>query len=540
VNHIFQYLNRHWIKRQLEDTAPPSGIYPINVLAVVVWQQDFFARQETRVSRALLALIEKERCGEQVDTHLLAGVVSGYVNLGAADSSRRRRQLGAPPSAPPPPPTRRSPCTDHTSSSRCSAATKTFYAAESSEFIALNPIPDYMRKVEARLNEERQRARQYLHASTEEGLLSTTENAMVGAHVEALWAAFSPLLAADKHDDLARLYRLLQNRPAARGLQPLRAPFSEHAQACGLAAVEELAAKEGVPDPAEYVTTLVRVFDQFKSLVHTAFQRDPQFMEGLDKAARRFVNDNAVTKAANSSSKSPELIARYTDGLLRKSAKFDALEVEGALANVMSIFVYVDDQDVFQTFYSKLLAKRLIHGTSVSEDLEGQMLGRLKAACGHEFTQKLQCMFTDVAGSRDLMDAFHGKHKASALPVDLSVMVLATNAWPLQAAATNFTLPDLLQECETLFSRSTSRRTAGASSTGCTSSPRPRCARTTPSRIAPATCSSARRTSSACCCSSTSSPTTPSSRPSRSRPPRCSTTPPCALRCSRSSRPLCC
>lgn len=454
VNHIFQYLNRHWIKRQLEDTAPPSGIYPINVLAVVVWQQDFFARQETRVSRALLALIEKERCGEQVDTHLLAGVVSGYVHLGTADASQPAGgSSGTPPLSAAAAADKALAVYRNYIEQPLLAATKTFYAAESSEFIALNPIPDYMRKVESRLNEERQRARQYLHASTEEGLLSATENAMVGAHVEALWAAFSPLLAADKHDDLARLYRLLQNRPAARGLQPLRAPFSEHAQACGLAAVEELAAKEGVPDPAEYVTTLVRVFDQFKALVHTAFQRDPQFTEGLDKAARRFVNDNAVTKAANSSSKSPELIARYTDGLLRKSAKFDAIEVEGALANVMSIFVYVDDQDVFQTFYAKLLAKRLIHGTSVSEDLEGQMLGRLKAACGHEFTQKLQCMFTDVAGSRDLMDAFHGKHKANALPVDLSVMVLATNAWPLQAAATNFTLPELLQECETLFSQ---------------------------------------------------------------------------------------
>ena len=48
----------------------------------------------------------------------------------------------------------------------------------------------------------------------------------------------------------------------------------------------------------------------------------------------------------------------------------------------MSVFRYIEDQDVFQTFYAKLLAKRLIHGTSASEDLEDQMIGRLKAACG--------------------------------------------------------------------------------------------------------------------------------------------------------------
>lgn len=44
----------------------------------------------------------------------------------------------------------------------------------------------------------------------------------------------------------------------------------------------------------------------------------------------------------------------------------------------MVVFKYIEDKDVFQTFYSKMLAKRLIHGTSASEDLEGTMIGKLK------------------------------------------------------------------------------------------------------------------------------------------------------------------
>jgi cullin 1 len=44
----------------------------------------------------------------------------------------------------------------------------------------------------------------------------------------------------------------------------------------------------------------------------------------------------------------------------------------------MVVFKYIEDKDVFQTFYSKQLAKRLIHGTSASEDLEGVMIGKLK------------------------------------------------------------------------------------------------------------------------------------------------------------------
>ena len=45
------------------------------------------------------------------------------------------------------------------------------------------------------------------------------------------------------------------------------------------------------------------------------------FVAALDKACGKFINANAVTKAANSSSKSPELLARYCDLLLKKSSK---------------------------------------------------------------------------------------------------------------------------------------------------------------------------------------------------------------------------
>jgi cullin 1 len=56
--------------------------------------------------------------------------------------------------------------------------------------------------------------------------------------------------------------------------------------------------------------------------------------------------------------------------------------MERLLNDVMVVFKYIEDKDVFQTFYSKQLAKRLIHGTSASEDLEGTMIGKLKVRPG--------------------------------------------------------------------------------------------------------------------------------------------------------------
>lgn len=45
---------------------------------------------------------------------------------------------------------------------------------------------------------------------------------------------------------------------------------------------------------------------------------DPAFQRALDKACERFINRNAVTEAAGSSRKSPELLAKYVDMLLKK------------------------------------------------------------------------------------------------------------------------------------------------------------------------------------------------------------------------------
>jgi cullin 1 len=44
----------------------------------------------------------------------------------------------------------------------------------------------------------------------------------------------------------------------------------------------------------------------------------------------------------------------------------------------MTVFKYVEDKDVFQKFYSKMLAKRLVNGTSASEDAESSMISKLK------------------------------------------------------------------------------------------------------------------------------------------------------------------
>ena len=60
----------------------------------------------------------------------------------------------------------------------------------------------------------------------------------------------------------------------------------------------------------------------------------------------------------------------------------------------MVLFKYLEDKDVFRTFYTTKLSKRLIHDVSASDESEASMVSKLKEACGFEYTSKLQQIFT--------------------------------------------------------------------------------------------------------------------------------------------------
>jgi len=83
------------------------------------------------------------------------------------------------------------------------------------------------------------------------------------------------------------------------------------------------------------------------------------------------------------------------------------------------------------------------------------MIGKLKSACGYEYTSKLQRMFTDMSVSRDLLERFKNHLEESGnnknVGLDFGVLVLATGSWPLQPPSTNFSIPKDLQTCEQFF-----------------------------------------------------------------------------------------
>ena len=322
------------------------------------------------------------------------------------------------------------------------AATKTYYENESNQFIAENSVIEYMKKAETRLDEEKARVGLYLHPDIMKSLMSTCLTALVTDHSVLLRDEFQVLLDADRQDDLARMYKLLYR--VHDGLEPLRNKFEAHVRKSGLAAVEKVAVDGDNMEPKTYVDALLEVHSQYQKLVDNAFGAESEFVRSLDNACKEFVNRNKVCKTG--STRSPELLAKYTDALLKKSAKSaEEADLEASLIQVMTVFKYIEDKDVFQKFYSRMLAKRLVHSSSASEDAETSMIGKLKEACGFEYTNKLQRMFQDIQISTDLNSNFKemlSKNlNSDDAKVDATYQILGTGFWPLTPPNTNFIPP---------------------------------------------------------------------------------------------------
>uniref|UniRef100_A0AAY3ZYH4 Cullin-1 n=1 Tax=Denticeps clupeoides TaxID=299321 RepID=A0AAY3ZYH4_9TELE len=327
------------------------------------------------------------------------------------------------------------------------------------ETINTRLISGVVQSYEARLLEEQRRVQVYLHESTQDELAHKCEQVLIEKHLEIFHTEFQYLLDADKNEDLGRMYNLVSR--ISDGLGELKTLLETHIHNQGLAAVEKCG-DSALNDPKIYVQTILDVHRKYNALVMSAFNNDAGFVAALDKACGKFINNNAITKMAQTSSKSPELLARYCDSLLKKSSKNpEEAELEDTLNQVMVVFKYIEDKDVFQKFYAKMLAKRLVHQNSASDDAEASMISKLKQACGFEYTSKLQRMFQDIGVSKDLNEQFK-KHlsNSESLDLDFGIQVLSSGSWPFQQSCT-FTLPSELERSYQRFTAFYASRHSG-------------------------------------------------------------------------------
>ncbi|POV98267.1 hypothetical protein PSHT_14120, partial [Puccinia striiformis] len=418
VNRLFTYLNRHWIKREKDEGR--KNVHSVYTLALVNWKENFFVdlQKHNKLTLAVLSLIENQRNNEVIDPNLVKRAVGSFVSLGLDESDSNRQNLDV---------------YKESFEGPFLKETERYYRVESEAFIAKTSIPEYMQKAEMRLKEEENRVDMYLHLSSRRMLVTTCETVLVKEHAELLQEEFMRLLENQKESDLSRMHGLLGRIP--EGLDPLRAQFEVATKASGISEISRIAGdKPDSVEPKAYVDGILGVYTKYSELVKKSFRGEAGFNAALDKACREFINTNAVT--GKSSQKSPELLAKYSDQLLKKTNKVgEETDLNQSLLQTMTVFKYIEAKDVFQKFYSKMLAKRLVFFQSASDDAEASMISRLKDQCGYTIILR-RCN-----GCFLFKERMTQTHDASDLSVDFHALALATGSWPLQAPTTGLTIP---------------------------------------------------------------------------------------------------
>uniref|UniRef100_UPI003AAEF061 cullin-4A isoform X2 n=1 Tax=Centroberyx gerrardi TaxID=166262 RepID=UPI003AAEF061 len=349
---------------------------------------------QKRTVDGILEQIELERNGETVDRSLLRSLLGMLSDLQVYKDSFEERFL---------------------------TETNRLYAAEGQRLMQERDVPEYLHHVARRLEEENDRVMSYLDQSTQKPLITCVEKQLLGEHMTAiLQKGLSTLLDENRVTELTLLYQLFSK--VKGGLPTLLQFWRDYIKSFGGEIV-------GTPEKdKDMVQDLLDFKDKMDNVAQGCFTRSESFINAMKEAFETFIN-----KRPN---KPAELIAKYVDSKLRAGNKeATEEELERILDKIMIIFRFIHGKDVFEAFYKKDLAKRLLVGKSASVDAEKSMLSKLKHECGAAFTSKLEGMFKDMELSKDIMIQFKQVHsytqnQSEPSNIELTVNILTMGYWP--------------------------------------------------------------------------------------------------------------
>ncbi|KAF9277765.1 Cullin-4B [Mortierella alpina] len=404
IRSIFLYLDRTFVLQTL-------GVSSIWEMGLDLWRRLVMNQNEIRskVLGGILHLIDKDRGGDAISQPLILSLLRMLADIHMYTSVFETPFL---------------------------QASRLYYHVEGESNVHRLTVPEYLRYAQQRLLEETTRFEGYLDKSTRRGLISAVEGELLERWTDMLLQkGFEGVMIDHNLSDLKLWHDLLTR---VNGLEKLSLHFGNYVKKTG---------KALVVDPARD-DTMVEELLKFKlgvdEVVSKCFQSSDLFLNVLKECFESFVNTRQ--------NKPAELVAKYLDLRLRSGNKdLSDEELESILDRVLILFRYIQGKDVFEAFYKRDLAKRLLLNKSASFDAEKSMLSKLKAECGSGFTTKLEGMFKDMDTSKDIMVNFRASKMHSKIGhLDLSVNVLTQGNWPTYPPA-EANIPDQISQCQEIF-----------------------------------------------------------------------------------------
>ena len=387
IRSIFLYLDRTYVIQS-------ANVCSLWAMGLQLFRKHLEAATELqpRIVAGVLALVHKERAGDMVKRQLLRNLLRMLWHLQLYSSPFEAAFL---------------------------EASRSFYLEEGRAKIGELDVPTYLLHVERRLQEENERVGHYLDMQTRKPLIAVLDAQLLEVHVQdILDKGLELLMTQHRVSDLQRLYSLLSR---VNGLSQIKTGFGALVRRVGT----EIVMNE--ERSGEMVQDLLDLKARMDSILEQAFDSSEELGHALKDAFEALINVRQNRPA--------EHVAKFIDAQLRSGGKgVSEQELEVLLDRVLTLFRYIQGKDVFEAFFKKDLAKRLLLNKSASIDAEKSIISKLKQECGSGFTNKLEGMFKDMDLSRDIAVAFAQSQSKKDLQAkigsEISVHVLTTGYWP--------------------------------------------------------------------------------------------------------------
>ncbi len=394
------------------------------------------------LNAVVLDLINMERDGDIVDRNLIRHITSMLEALYETDDELENAKLYLTVFEP-----------------RFLSASQIFYKAECEKLLREGNASSWLRHTQRRLREEQDRCDTSLSILTSDNIAKVVEDELIVAKLNEFLtmegSGMKSMIDNDRHEDLSILYQLisrvdksknalkaiLQNRVMDLGLEieqilkgtDFSAPAAgAEAEDAAEGAGEKAAKAQPLSAAAQqsaaaikWVDDVLQLKDKFDNLSTTCFSSDLVLQSAVTKSFSDFINMFG---------RSSEFVSLFTDDSLKRGLKGKSDEdTEAVLQKTIVLLRYLADRDMFERYYQKHLARRLLHNKSEMH-IEKELVRRMRAEMGNHFTVKFEGMFKDMELSKDLSDNYRDHVRnlgdADAKNIDLGIHVLTTNNWP--------------------------------------------------------------------------------------------------------------
>lgn len=334
---------------------------------------------------------------------------------------------------------------------RFQTATEKFFSEAATRLLEANrDASAYLHKVRDWLEEETNRCTIYLAPSTLGISIPCVEKVLLTNRIETvlkLDTGFIYWMENDKLDDLKLAYDLISliSDPTdqkicmkvihdllhdkvmtdGREINQRAITASEDIKAARASGVKD---KSLLLNPTavsiEWVEQVLTLKQKNDKILKTCFANNIEVQTSMEDAFAKFINENRRVA---------EFLSLFIDDHLKKSIKGKTEEeVEEVLERTIILFRFIADKDLFENYYKAHLSKRLLNGKSLSDDVERNLIARIRMEMGAAFTNKLEGMFRDMKLSRDQMVDFRNRRQAGDIDiaVDINVNVLTMTYWP--------------------------------------------------------------------------------------------------------------